>query len=190
MKKGFGEIEDLGLRETAVRYTGPGPHLVRARRLVDSFLLDPHQSRGQMLYFAILRNKRPLCARSGRLPRVPIFTARRSKTKGHAGITPHGPLRGCSLGPLEIPSRSAWCADESACLGCDGIKPRNSEAGSSSSLAWRRRSLIERFWRNSQRSSANMIGAGCRPRRLWRGCRALWSIHGELPTPASDLSAV
>ena len=34
MKKGFGEIEDLGLRETAVRYTGPGPHLVRARRLV------------------------------------------------------------------------------------------------------------------------------------------------------------
>ena len=44
----------------------------------------------------------------------------------------------------------------------------------------------ERF---SQRSSANMMGAGCRP-RLWRGCRALWSIRGELPTPASELSEV
>lgn len=71
------------------------------------------------------------------------------------------------------------------------LKLQFSEPESSSNLVWRRWSLIQRdSCKTREWYSANKMGAGCRPGRLWRGVVPYGRSHGRLPAPARQLSQV
>jgi hypothetical protein len=68
---------------------------------------------------------------------------------------------------------------------------QGSEAGSSSNLVWWRLSLIQRdSCKAREWYSDNVMGAGWRPERLWRGVVPYGRSHGRLPSPARELSQV